>query len=542
MDFFSPQTQKFFLGQVAAFDKAKQKTKQAVEQPAPNSGTAICARIRPLSEEERNNHHVPALYARTESGIADIHELSQKVNGRLAVNSSSFQLDRIYGPQSRSDEIYKDLVAPLVPWAWAGGISTLFAYGQTGSGKTFTIDHLERMAAEHLFGEMDGNREVYAAVFELEGNIASDLLNDRRTISVMEDSFGESQLVGALEPQVKSAEELLDLIDRSMKFRKTAPTLKNDSSSRTHAVCRIRIVNKDVSETADGLLFLVDLAGSEAAADIKHHAQDRMKETKEINKSLSILKDCIRGRSTWYAQQNQDPARAKQVYIPYRNSTLTKVLKHVFDMNGNRHCETAVVSCTPAALKAWIDTSSGDPPINSSILAPTESGIQLCRLPIGEFVSRCLKTPGVSEQHARAFYYKLWGLHIDSGKASSGKPQGDAPETREPEARSLPFHERIRAGMFIQMKCTDPDKEHMSKVMIMAPERAFDRPGSGEPEEGIGGSGNSRRYVCALVLHSPMAGAYEVDVTRQVVIGIDEMEKEFLMEYEPVTRCYYMTI
>ena len=135
-----------------------------------------------------------------------------------------------------------------------------------------------------------------------------------------------------------------------MKFRKSAPTLKNDSSSRTHAVCRIRVVNKDVRETADGLLFLIDLAGSEAAADIKEHSKERMKEAREINTSLSTLKVCIRGRSMWSAEQNQAAGRSKPAHIPYRNSALTKVLKHVFDTKGHRHCKTAVVACISSSF------------------------------------------------------------------------------------------------------------------------------------------------------------------------------------------------
>jgi len=246
---------------------------------------------------------------------------------------------------------------------WGGGISTLFAYGQTGSGKTFTLDALERRAAKDLFGGLEGNRDVYISIFDLAGNVASgkppftisklspnihpDLLNDRRKISVLQDSFGETQLVGAIEPKVTSVNELIELIERSMKFRKSAPTLRNDSSSRTHAVCRIRIVNKDVSETPDGLLFLIDLAGSEAATDMKDHSADRMKESREINTSLSTLKDCIRGRTMWYMDQAQveSGGKSKPIHIPYRNSTLTKVLKHVFDTKGYRHCKTAVVAC-----------------------------------------------------------------------------------------------------------------------------------------------------------------------------------------------------
>lgn len=164
----------------------------------------------------------------------------------------------------------------------------------------------------------------------------------------MEDSFGETQLVGALEPRVGSAKELLELIDCGMALRKSAPTLKNDASSRTHAVCKIKIVNKDIVEAPDGLLFLIDLAGSEAASDVKDHSQERMKETREINTSLSILKDCIRGRSMWHIQEKlaaNTGTRVKQSHIPFRSSGLTKVLKHVFDTKGFRHCKTSVIAC-----------------------------------------------------------------------------------------------------------------------------------------------------------------------------------------------------
>lgn len=53
--------------------------------------------------------------------------------------SSEFYLDRVYGPNTNTKQIYDQLAAPLVKLALDGGIGTLFAYGQTGSGKTFTV-------------------------------------------------------------------------------------------------------------------------------------------------------------------------------------------------------------------------------------------------------------------------------------------------------------------------------------------------------------------------------------------------------------------
>lgn len=164
---------------------------------------------------------------------------------------------------------------------------------------------------------------------------------------ILEDSFGNTQLAGAEEHEVTSTRELLALIDESAIFRQTASTEKNDGSSRTHAICRIRIQNPSQALVDDGILYLIDLAGSEASRDMANHTADRMKETREINISLSILKDCIRGLAN---MDNSSTKSSKKPYIPFRQSMLTKVLKHVFDPSGNRECKTVVLACINPSL------------------------------------------------------------------------------------------------------------------------------------------------------------------------------------------------
>lgn len=169
--------------------------------------------------------------------------------------------------------------------------------------------------------------------------VVIDLLNDRKPVSVLEDSFKEVKFVGAIETQISTAEDLIQLIDKANTYRATASTEKNDTSSRSHAVCRISIANPSIPSAPDGLLYLVDLAGSEAARDIVEHKGDRMKEAREINKSLSTLKDCIRGRA------QVDTSSLGKVYIPFRQANLTKALKHVFDPDIRRACKTSVIAC-----------------------------------------------------------------------------------------------------------------------------------------------------------------------------------------------------
>lgn len=91
----------------------------------------------------------------------------------VEIQSSSFQVGKVFGADRSTDLIYKDIVQPLLPWVWKGGIGTLFAYGQTGSGKTYSISGIERLVACTLFdGTLQGQRKLHVSIFELAGNSA----------------------------------------------------------------------------------------------------------------------------------------------------------------------------------------------------------------------------------------------------------------------------------------------------------------------------------------------------------------------------------
>jgi kinesin family protein 2/24 len=97
---------------------------------------------------------------------------------------------------------------------------------------------------------------------------------------------------------------------------------------------------------------MIDLAGSESARDVAVHGPDRMRETRQINISLSVLKDCIRGNAqaaTAPSSNAANPGR-KSPHIPFRQSALTRVLKHVFDPASTRACRTVVIACVNPSL------------------------------------------------------------------------------------------------------------------------------------------------------------------------------------------------
>ena len=193
-----------------------------------------------------------------------------------------------------------------------GGVSSILAYGQTGSGKTFTISGLLDRLASDLMQQKGEAIKLHLSFMELLGNTAKDLLNPASKVDILEDKFGGVNLAGLQEVEVEDPEKFLSLCQEASQQRHTSTTLKNDSSSRSHAVYRVRVENTEFRAAEDGQLLIVDLAGAENAADSQFHDKERIKETQAINSSLMTLKECIKNR----AKAAQDPST--YVHIPYR--------------------------------------------------------------------------------------------------------------------------------------------------------------------------------------------------------------------------------
>lgn len=66
-----------------------------------------------------------------------------------------------------------------------------------------------------------------------------------------------------------------------------------------------------------------------------------------LKRAYKLTQNSNRGRAVWNISEATGAGgkRAPKAHIPFRSSVLTKVLKHVFDVNGNRYCKTAVLAC-----------------------------------------------------------------------------------------------------------------------------------------------------------------------------------------------------
>lgn len=142
-------------------------------------------------------------------------------------------------------------------------------------------------------------------------------------------------------------DEIHDCMVLGNQERTTASTNMNDTSSRSHAIFTITFVqagfsNKDnmPSETVSKI-HLVDLAGSERANSTGATGQ-RLKEGSHINKSLVTLGSVISSLA-----EMSNPAGSKKFYIPYRDSTLTWLLK---DSLGGNSKTIMIAAISPADI------------------------------------------------------------------------------------------------------------------------------------------------------------------------------------------------
>merc|ERR1712125_190319 len=119
---------------------------------------------------------------------------------------------------------------------------------------------------------------------------------------------------GAVELFPKTPEELCTMMQMAQSRRATSATDANSVSSRSHAVCTLRLCE------SEGQLMLVDCAGSERRKDSMYHSKERQLEGADINASLHALKECVRHLAT----SGKVPSHA------YRASSLTKVLADAF--------------------------------------------------------------------------------------------------------------------------------------------------------------------------------------------------------------------
>ncbi|XP_054456823.1 kinesin-like protein KIF11 isoform X2 [Anoplopoma fimbria] len=319
----------------------------------------VVVRCRPFNTMERKSSY----------GVMDCDPNRKEVNVKTGgmndkASRKTYTFDMVFGPAAKQIEVYRSVVCPILDEVIMGYNCTVFAYGQTGTGKTFTMEG-ERSQDEEFTWEEDplagiiprtlhqifeklsenGTEfSVKVSLLEIYNEELFDLLSPSEDVTERLQLFDDPRnkrgvvVKGLEEITVHNKDEVYQILERGSAKRRTASTLMNAYSSRSHSVFSVTIHMKEITMDGEelvkiGKLNLVDLAGSENIG--RSGAVDkRAREAGNINQSLLTL-----GRVITALVE-------KRPHIPYRESKLTRILQ---DSLGGRTKTSIIATVSPSS-------------------------------------------------------------------------------------------------------------------------------------------------------------------------------------------------
>ncbi|KAK7201432.1 kinesin [Novymonas esmeraldas] len=289
-----------------------------------------------------------------------------------------FKVDRVYMMEDTTAQVYAVSVAPLVSRFISGTNACVLAYGQTGTGKTFTVRSLLPLLLRDILADATAAAAaapapaaaataaaplLYLQYVEVYGETIRDLLVELpttppgphgeaaakvRLVATNAATAGAAAaatgctLVGATVAPIATAEQAASLIARGEARRATGATAVHANSSRSHAVLTLHHARLACR------FDVVDLAGSEREKKTRNVGV-RLQESIAINTALLALGAVIRALSRAHKSntakeaaalregggggggggedEEEQQRRQRTPHIPYRSSTLTRLLQ-----------------------------------------------------------------------------------------------------------------------------------------------------------------------------------------------------------------------
>ncbi|XP_063796207.1 kinesin-like protein KIF14 [Pseudophryne corroboree] len=352
----------------ASFPHVKDETSSinpnAEDDPhkAQNCAVTVAVRVRPFSTREIKENDIQVVSMTGQETVVQHPESKQ--THRFQYDFSFWSFEKSSPNYVDQEKVYEKLAVPLLEWSLLGYNTCLFAYGQTGSGKSYTMMGFEEELGiiprfcEHLFSRIQSTKQQVSfhmeiSYFEVYNEKIHDLLvfkaengQKKQPLRVREHPLLGPYVEELSTNVVSSYQDIQSWLELGNKQRATAATGMNDKSSRSHSVFTL-IMTQTKTEIVDGeehdhritsRINLVDLAGSERCTSAKTSGE-RLKEGVSINKSLLTLGKVISALS------DSSQAR-KKVFIPYRESVLTWLLKE--SLGGNS--KTAMIATISPAV------------------------------------------------------------------------------------------------------------------------------------------------------------------------------------------------
>ncbi|XP_037351641.1 kinesin-like protein KIF14 isoform X2 [Talpa occidentalis] len=327
-----------------------------------NSQVTVAVRVRPFSKRENIEKASQVVFTNGREIVVEHPDMKQAYHFIYDVSFWSF--DECHPDYASQTTVYETLAAPLLQRAFEGYNTCLFAYGQTGSGKSYTMMGFSEEPGiiprfcEDLFAQVarkqaqEVSYHLEMSFFEVYNEKIHDLLvckgengQRKQPLRVREHPISGPYVEALSMNVVTSYSDIQSWLELGNKQRATAATGMNDKSSRSHSVFTL-VMTQTKTEFVEGeehdhritsRINLIDLAGSERCSTA-HTTGERLKEGVSINKSLLTLGKVISALS--------EQANRKRVFIPYRESVLTWLLKE--SLGGNS--KTAMIATiSPAA-------------------------------------------------------------------------------------------------------------------------------------------------------------------------------------------------
>ncbi|XP_028610925.1 kinesin-like protein KIF16B isoform X2 [Grammomys surdaster] len=333
----------------------------------------VAVRVRPMNRREKDleaKFIIQMEKSKTTITNLKIPEGGTGDSGRERTKTFTYDFS-FYSADTKSPDyvsqetVFQTLGTDVVRSAFEGYNACVFAYGQTGSGKSYTMmgssgdSGLIPRICEALFSRINETTRWDEASFrtevsylEIYNERVRDLLRRKSSktfnLRVREHPKEGPYVEDLSKHLVQNYSDVEELMDAGNINRTTAATGMNDVSSRSHAIFTIKFTQAKFDaempcETVSKI-HLVDLAGSERA-DATGATGVRLKEGGNINKSLVTLGNVISA----LADLSQDAAnplvKKKQVFVPYRDSVLTWLLK---DSLGGNSKTIMIATISPA--------------------------------------------------------------------------------------------------------------------------------------------------------------------------------------------------
>ncbi len=288
----------------------------------------VFCRVRPALESDYAEEVARITYPDTGAESKEVEILGPDERsslGNITTKKNAFSFDRVFTPTSVNAEIF-DEISQLVQSALDGYNVCIFCYGQTGSGKTYTMsseDGMIPLAVRQIYATAKSLEEkgwkysMEGSFIEVYNENLNDLLGkpdefDKKKHEIRHDMQKcKTNITDITTVDLDTPNKVEAILRQATANRSVAATKANERSSRSHSVFILKLCGSNVTtgEKSEGTLNLVDLAGSERLSHSKATG-DRLKETQNINKSLSCLGDVIGALG-----QGKEGG-----HVPYRNS------------------------------------------------------------------------------------------------------------------------------------------------------------------------------------------------------------------------------